>query len=193
MENSTNHSQQATSHGVLIEPSWAYGGAGVYSALVFLIVTGLYLMQLFDCKHIIIQFLVLRIMLSRQNYVLDMLDHQEVFFDSYLYFGGWSGDKVLERFGYNVDQRVNTWRKPHVGTQRRYPSLSQNASKDLYKLCFFHNKIIGSSSRPKSIVRNSGIQLCLIALILCNLRRGTPGADPYPFPPFYGNRSIFSE
>ena len=64
MENSTNHSQQAASQGVSIEPSWAYGGAGVYSALVFLIVTDLYLIQLFDCKHEIIQFLVIRIMLS---------------------------------------------------------------------------------------------------------------------------------
>lgn len=40
MENSTNQSQQAVSQDVLIEPSWAHGGAGVYSALVFLIVTG---------------------------------------------------------------------------------------------------------------------------------------------------------
>ncbi|KAJ7356293.1 hypothetical protein OS493_025401 [Desmophyllum pertusum] len=40
MENSTNHSQRAAGHGVLIEPSWAYAGVGVYSALVFLIVTG---------------------------------------------------------------------------------------------------------------------------------------------------------
>lgn len=49
MENSTN--QQAVSQDVLIEPSWAHGGAGVYSALVFLIVTGLCVMQLFGCKQ----------------------------------------------------------------------------------------------------------------------------------------------
>jgi len=40
MENSTNQSQRAASQDVLIEPSWAHGGAVVYSALVFLIVTG---------------------------------------------------------------------------------------------------------------------------------------------------------
>lgn len=28
---------------VLIEPSWAYAGVGIYSALVFLIVIGLYI------------------------------------------------------------------------------------------------------------------------------------------------------
>ena len=44
MENSTNQSQRAASQDVLIEPSWAHGGAVVYSALVFLIVTGLCLM-----------------------------------------------------------------------------------------------------------------------------------------------------
>lgn len=56
MENSTNQSQQAVSQDVLIEPSWAHGGAGVYSALVFLIVTGLCVMQLFGCKRVIISF-----------------------------------------------------------------------------------------------------------------------------------------
>jgi len=40
MENSTNNSQQKGDPDVLIGPSWAHGGAGVYSALVFLIVTG---------------------------------------------------------------------------------------------------------------------------------------------------------
>lgn len=43
MENSTNQSQQAGGMGVLIEPSWAYAGVGIYSALVFLIVIGLYI------------------------------------------------------------------------------------------------------------------------------------------------------
>ena len=43
MENSTNQSQQAGGTGVLIEPSWAYAGVGIYSALVFLIVIGLYI------------------------------------------------------------------------------------------------------------------------------------------------------
>ena len=59
MENSTNQSQQAASQDVLLEPSWAHGGAVLYSALVFLIVTGLCLMQLFCCKYVIIQFLLL--------------------------------------------------------------------------------------------------------------------------------------
>jgi len=40
MENSTNQSQRAGGFGVLIEPSWTYAGVGVYSATVFLIVTG---------------------------------------------------------------------------------------------------------------------------------------------------------
>ena len=43
MENSTNQSQQVSGMGVLIEPSWAYAGVGIYSALVFLIVIGLYI------------------------------------------------------------------------------------------------------------------------------------------------------
>ena len=43
MENSPNQSQQAGGMGVLIEPSWAYAGVGIYSALVFLIVIGLYI------------------------------------------------------------------------------------------------------------------------------------------------------
>lgn len=43
MENSTNQSQRAGGAGVLIEPGWAYAGVGVYSAIIFLIVTGLYL------------------------------------------------------------------------------------------------------------------------------------------------------
>lgn len=79
MENSTNNSQQKAVPDV--PPSWAHGGAGVYSALVFLIVAGLCLIQLFDCKRIKIQFLLLRIMLSRyKNFVLDMLYHFEVVF-----------------------------------------------------------------------------------------------------------------
>ena len=42
MENSTDQSaQEPAIHDVLIEPSWAHGGAVVYSALVLLIVTGL--------------------------------------------------------------------------------------------------------------------------------------------------------
>ena len=45
MENSTNQSQRAGGFGVLIEPSWTYAGVGVYSATVFLIVTGLYLIK----------------------------------------------------------------------------------------------------------------------------------------------------
>ena len=42
MENSTNQTQRPGGYGVLIEPSWGYAGVGVYSAIVFLIVTGLY-------------------------------------------------------------------------------------------------------------------------------------------------------
>ena len=42
MENSTNETQRTGGYGVLLEPSWAYAGVGVYSAIVFLIVTGLY-------------------------------------------------------------------------------------------------------------------------------------------------------
>ena len=59
MENSTNQSQQTAGQDVPLEPIWAHGGAGVYSALVFLIVTGLCLMQLFGCKHVVFQFLLL--------------------------------------------------------------------------------------------------------------------------------------
>ena len=47
MANFTNHSQRPAGTGVMLEPSWAHAGAGVYSAIVFLIVTGLYL-DVFD-------------------------------------------------------------------------------------------------------------------------------------------------
>lgn len=53
MANFTNHSQRPVAPGALLEPSWAHAGAGVYSAIVFLIVTGLY----FDVFDITLQLL----------------------------------------------------------------------------------------------------------------------------------------
>ena len=53
MANVTNHSQRQAGYGVLLEPSWAHAGAGVYSVIVFLIVTGLF----FDVFDITFQLL----------------------------------------------------------------------------------------------------------------------------------------